>query len=422
MDRLTSIASHLNANQTGAESGDVFGHLQLAPPDPILGTALAYKADTSKDKMDLGVGAYRDDNEKPYVFNVVKKAEQEILSDKSLNKEYLPIDGIAQFCDLSQKLIFGAENPLVKAGKIVTVQTLSGTGSLRVGFEFVKNYIPGDVYVSKPTWGNHHAIIEKAGLKWIEYPYYDDKTRGLNFNGMYDCLKGANSGSIVLLHACAHNPTGVDPTAEQWRQLAKLFKEKKLFPYFDSAYQGYASGDLEKDAQAIHIFLNEGLQMLVSQSYAKNFGLYGERIGALHFVCTSKDVAAKVLSQVKIVIRPMYSNPPLHGARIVSKVLGNPQLAKEWKDELKAVSQRIISMRKVLREELIALGTKGTWDHIVNQIGMFSYTGLTPKQCEVLINKYHIYLLKNGRISMAGITTKNVKYLANAIHDAVTNN
>jgi len=371
--------------------------------------------------MNLGIGAYRDDNEKPYVFNVVRKAEQEILNDKSLDKEYLPIDGHAGFNVVSQNLIFGATHPLLKEGKVVTVQTLSGTGSLRVGFEFIKTYIPGDVYVSAPTWGNHHAIIEKSGLKWIEYPYFDENTKGLNFKGMYEKLSQAQAGSTVLLHACAHNPTGVDPTLDQWTELAKLFKEKKLIPYFDSAYQGYASGDLEKDAQSIHIFLNHGLQMIISQSYAKNFGLYGERIGAIHFVAKSKDVAVRVLSQVKLVIRPMYSNPPLHGARIVHKVLSNPVLTQEWREELKMVSERIITMRRALRDELKSLGTPGNWDHIVSQIGMFSYTGLGAKQCDVLIQKYHIYLLRNGRISMAGITSKNVKYLAQAIHDAASN-
>jgi len=421
MEAIQTISHHLVQNEVATSGDDVFEHLQLAPADPILGTALAYKADPSTQKMNLGIGAYRDDNEKPYVFNVVRKAEQEILNDKSLDKEYLPIDGHAGFNVVSQNLIFGATHPLLKEGKVVTVQTLSGTGSLRVGFEFVKTYIPGDVYVSAPTWGNHHAIIEKSGLKWIEYPYFEENTKGLNFKGMYEKLSQAQAGSTVLLHACAHNPTGVDPTLDQWTELAKLFKEKKLIPYFDSAYQGYASGDLEKDAQSIHIFLNHGLQMIISQSYAKNFGLYGERIGAIHFVAKSKDVAVRVLSQVKLVIRPMYSNPPLHGARIVHKVLSNPALTQEWKDELKMVSERIITMRKALRDELKSLGTPGNWDHIVSQIGMFSYTGLGAKQCDVLIQKYHIYLLRNGRISMAGITSKNVKYLAQAIHDAASN-
>lgn len=418
MDRLQTPTDLISQNETN-QPEDIFAHLTLAPADPILGTSLAWKADPSQEKMNLGVGAYRDDNEKPYVFNVVKKAEQEILSDKSLDKEYLPIDGLATFTEVSKKLVFGAENPLIKEGKIITVQAISGTGSLRVGFEFIKTYIPGDVYVSNPTWGNHHAIIEKAGLKFLEYPYFDENTKGLDFKGMKNTLSNARPGSIVLLHACAHNPTGVDPTVEQWKELAVLFREKKLFPYFDSAYQGYASGDIEKDNQSVQIFLNEGLQMMLSQSYAKNFGLYGERIGALHFVCKSKDVAAKVLSQVKLVIRPMYSNPPLHGARIVAKILSNDQYYKEWREELKSVSQRIQTMRKALRDELNNLGTPGNWDHIVNQIGMFSYTGLGPKQCEIMINKYHIYLLKNGRISMAGITSKNVNYLAKAINDAV---
>jgi aspartate/tyrosine/aromatic aminotransferase len=420
MERLSQLAAHLSQNQTNGDAGDVFGHLSLAPPDPILGTSTAYKKDTDPNKVNLGVGAYRDDNEKPYVFEVVRQAQKEIV-DENQDKEYLPIEGHAGFIKAVQNLVFGAEHPLVKDGKIVTVQSLSGTGALRVGFEFLKQFIPGDVYYSDPTWGNHISIIEKAGLTHKKYPYFDPATKGLNFDGMVKTLEGAKAGSIVLLHVCAHNPTGVDPTIEQWKILAKLFKAKKLFPFFDSAYQGFATGDLTRDAISVHTFLEEGLQMLVAQSLAKNMGLYGERVGALHIVTTSKPVAEKVFSQVSLVIRPMYSNPPSNGARIAFKVLSNPTYRTRWETELKQVSGRIQEMRRVLYEELLRLKVPGTWEHIINQIGMFSYTGLNAKQCECLIDKHHIYLIKNGRISMAGVTTKNVKYLANAIEDAVKN-
>jgi len=282
-------------------------------------------------------------------------------------------------------------------------------------------FAPGDVYYSDPTWGNHISIIEKAHLVPKKYPYFHPKTKGLDFEGMCKGLEAAAPGSIVLLHVAAHNPTGVDPTPEQWRILAKIVKAKKLFPFFDSAYQGFATGDIRRDAESIQIFLEEGLQMFVAQSLAKNMGLYGERIGALHVVCTSKDVAERVLSQLNLIIRPMYSSPPSNGARIAFKVLSNPQYRKRWEEELKGVSGRIIEMRRVLHDELVNLKVPGTWDHIVKQIGMFSYTGLTPAQCESLINKHHIYLIKNGRISMAGVTTKNVKYIAKAIQDVVEN-
>jgi aspartate/tyrosine/aromatic aminotransferase len=238
---------------------------------------------------------------------------------------------------------------------------------------------------------------------------------------MMDCLDKAPEGSIVLLHACAHNPSGVDPTQQQWKEIGELMKRRNLFTFFDSAYQGFASGDLEKDAYPIRLFHSMGLQMIVTQSFAKNFGLYGERIGAIHFTTKDTDVATRLESQLQVVIRPMYSNPPIHGALIVKKILGNPENFKEWENELKMVSKRIQDMRTLLFEELTKLKVKGNWDHIINQIGMFSFTGLTPKQCDVLTEKYHIYLVRNGRISMCGITTKNVAHLAKAMKDAVEN-
>lgn len=418
MQRLQLIQTHLTQNKT---SNDVFSHVKPAPPDPIFGIAMAYKADKNPNKVDVCVGAYRDDNGKPYVFQVVRDVQKEIANDMSLNKEYLPIDGHAGFIKGARELLFGKGHPILKENRVASIQTLSGTGGLRVGFAFCKKFLENDVYVSSPTWVTHHSIITESGLKFKEYPYWDPKTRGLNFKGMCEALESAKSGSIILLHTCAHNPTGVDPTPEQWKGLAQIFKRRQLFAFFDTAYHGFATGNIVKERQAIEYFLEEGLPMIITYSFAKNFGLYGERIGALHIVCGSKESSDNVLSQLKIIIRPMYSNPPINGALIVDRILNNEDNFNRWEKEVFAVSDRIKKMRKLLKEELEAIQTPGNWDHIVSQIGMFSYTGLTPKQSEYLMNKHHIYLLKSGRISMPGITSKNVKYMANAIKDAVTN-
>jgi len=382
---------------------------------------MAYKADKDANKIDVCVGAYRDDNGQPYVFQVVRDVQKEIANDNSLNKEYLPIDGHAGFIKGSRDLLFGKGHNVIKEERVATIQTLSGTGALRIGFVFCKRFLDGDIYLSNPTWVTHHSIITDSGLKFKEYPYWDPKTRGLDFKGMCEALESAKSGSVVLLHTCAHNPTGVDPTPEQWKGLAQIFKRRQLFAFFDTAYHGFATGDIVKERQAIEFFLDEGLPMIVTYSFAKNFGLYGERIGAMHVVCANKDAAERVLSQLKIIVRPMYSNPPMNGALIVDRILNNETNFKKWEKEVIAVSERIRRMRKLLKDELLAIQTPGNWDHITSQIGMFSYTGLTPKQSEHLMSKHHVYLLKSGRISMPGITSKNVKHLANAIKDAVTN-
>jgi aspartate aminotransferase len=350
----------------------------MAPADPILGATQAWRADKDSNKMNLGVGAYRTDEEKPYVFDVVKQVEKELL-DSLLqgkeNKEYLPIEGHAGFNESSKKLIFGKDAK--NLANIVTVQSISGTGSLRVGGEFIAKHVPATIHVPKPTWVTHHAIFTNAGLKIKEYPYYNPSNRGFDFDGMINYLKTLPALDYVLLHAAAHNPTGVDPSKEQWDRIAEVMKERQLIPYFDTAYQGFASGCLEKDAYAIRLFNKLGFQMIVSQSYAKNMGLYGERIGALHVVCACPKTAEIVLSQIKLVIRPMYSTPPMHGALIVHKVLSNPEYFKRWSDELEKVSHRIIEVRALLRKKLEDLKTPGTWEHITSQIGMFSYTGLS---------------------------------------------
>ncbi|XP_072990438.1 aspartate aminotransferase, cytoplasmic [Typha latifolia] len=405
----------------GSYGGSVFAAVVQAPEDPILGVTVAYNKDPSPVKVNLGVGAYRTEEGKPLVLNVVRKAEQMLVNDPSRVKEYLPITGLADFNKLSAKLIFGADSPAIQENRIATVQCLSGTGSLRVGAEFLaRHYHERTIYIPLPTWGNHPKIFTLAGLSVKTYRYYDPATRGLNFQGLVEDLGAAPSGAIVLLHACAHNPTGVDPTPDQWEKIRQLMRSKGLLPFFDSAYQGFASGSLDSDALSVRVFVADGGECLTAQSYAKNMGLYGERVGALSIVCRNADVAARVESQLKLVIRPMYSNPPIHGASIVATILKDREMYNEWTIELKGMADRIISMRHRLFDALQARGTPGDWSHIIKQIGMFTFTGLNNEQVAFMRNEYHIYMTSDGRISMAGLSSKTVPHLADAIHAAVT--
>eukprot|EP00906_Rhabdomonas_costata_P015817 RCo022693 len=400
----------------------MWSHVPEAPADPILGLTVRCKADPCPTKLDLGVGAYRDENGKPYPLKVVLKVEKE-LAAASLDKEYLPIDGSADFRAAAAKLAFGNSSKALAEKRIATCQGLSGTGSLRLGVSFFAMFMDKTTpcYVSKPTWGNHVTMFKVSGFADVrEYRYFDGKTKGVDFEGMTADLRAAPNKSIILLQACAHNPTGADLSEEQWKQLSQLVKEKNHCVLMDLAYQGYATGDLDHDAAAIRIFEEAGLEFTLAQSFAKNMGLYGERIGLLSMVCVNAETAARVSSQLKMVVRPMYSNPPAHGARLATRILTDPALSKEWLAELKQMSNRIKKMREELFAELKRLGTPGDWSHIVKQIGMFSYTGLTPAQCEALISKHHIYLLTNGRISVAGLTTATVPQLASAMHDVVT--
>ncbi|XP_017881634.1 aspartate aminotransferase, mitochondrial [Ceratina calcarata] len=300
-----------------------------------------------------------------------------------------------------------------------TVQALSGTGSLSVGAFFLQRFFPGnkELYLPTPTWGNHAPVFKLAGLPLKFYRYYDPQTCGLDFNGLMEDLSNIPEKSLILFHACAHNPTGVDPKPEQWEEMAAVVQKRNLFPFFDMAYQGFASGDLDKDSLAFRLFVKQGIKVALAQSYAKNMGLYGERAGALTIVTADKDEAARVLSQLKILIRPMYSNPPIYGARIVNAILGDPELREEWLVDVKTMANRIISVRQKLRDTLKDLGSTRNWAHITDQIGMFCYTGLKLPEVEKLTKNYSIYLTKDGRISMAGVTTKNVEYLANAINE-----
>lgn len=395
-----------------------WSHVEMGPPDAILGVTEAYKRDTNPKKINLGVGAYRDDNGKPYVLPSVLKAEER-LSAKKLDKEYAPIAGSAEFCSLSINLALGEDNEQSKNGLNATLQGISGTGSLRIGAAFLANFFPGnkEVYLPTPSWGNHTPIFKHSGLSVKQYRYYDPKTCGCDFQGVLQDIAKIPEKSIILFHACAHNPTGVDPKPEQWAEISKVVQQKKLFPFFDMAYQGFASGDVARDAFAVRHFVKNGHEIALTQSYAKNMGLYGERAGAFSLITSSKEAAQTTLSQLKIIVRPMYSNPPIHGARIVTEILSDPSLKSQWLQDVKGMADRIISVRTQLHDNLKKEGSQHDWSHITDQIGMFCFTGMNQQQAERITKDFSIYLTKDGRISMAGVTSKNVDYLAHAMHE-----
>ncbi|PIN23146.1 Aspartate aminotransferase/Glutamic oxaloacetic transaminase AAT1/GOT2 [Handroanthus impetiginosus] len=399
-----------------------FNDITMAPPDPILGVSEAFKADTHEMKLNLGVGAYRTEDLQPYVLNVVKKAEK-LMLERGENKEYLPIEGLAAFNKATAELLFGANNAVILQQRVATAQGLSGTGSLRLAAALIERYFPGSkVLISSPTWGNHKNIFNDARVPWSEYRYYDPKTVGLDFDGMISDIKAAPDGSFVLLHGCAHNPTGIDPTPGQWEKIADVIQEKKHIPFFDVAYQGFASGSLDADASSVRLFAARGMELLIAQSYSKNLGLYAERIGAINVVCSSSDVAERVKSQLKRLARPMYSNPPVHGARIVANVVGNSDLFDEWKEEMQMMAGRIKNVRKKLYDSLSAKDSSGKdWSFVLKQIGMFSFTGLNKAQSENMTNKWHVYMTKDGRISLAGLSSAKCEYLADAIIDSYHN-
>ncbi|KAK9477580.1 aspartate aminotransferase [Lipomyces japonicus] len=399
-------------------TASVWSKVPQGPPDAILGITEAYKADTYADKINLGVGAYRDDNGKPYVLPSVKEAEFRLL-EQLLDKEYAGISGVPAFTKLAALLAYSPDSSAIKENRLVITQSISGTGALRIGGEFLAKWYPHGrtIYVPNPTWANHGAVFRDSGLEVKSYRYYDKDTISLDLPGLLEDLSSAPEKSIILLHACAHNPTGVDPTPAQWREISKVAKDKGHFIFFDMAYQGFASGDADKDAFALRYFVEQGHQLVLAQSFAKNMGLYGERVGAFSLVVESADERKRVDSQLKIIVRPLYSNPPIHGARIAAEILGDKDLNFKWLSEVKTMADRIIEMRALLKNKLEQLGSKKNWSHITSQIGMFCYTGLTPEQVDTLKDKHSVYLTRDGRISVAGITSTNVGRLAEAIHD-----
>jgi aspartate aminotransferase len=388
----------------------------MGPKDPILGVTEAFLEDQDPKKLNLGVGAYRDDNGKPVVLECVRQAQQKIF-ESNMNNEYAPISGIKEFNVAAVKLAYGDDSPVVKEGRYAVMQSLSGTGALRLIGAFLARFKPMDVYLPTPTWGNHIPIFGDAGLQVKKYRYYDASTKGLDLKGLVDDLKAAPNGSCFLFHACAHNPTGVDPKPHEWAEISQAAKLKKHFLVVDSAYQGFASGDTNRDAISIRTFVADGHQIALCQSFSKNFGLYGQRIGALSLVTETPHEAQRVESQLKILARPIYSNPPIHGARIVSMILNDPVLHDLWKKEVKGMADRIILMRQMLVDGLKQAGSQHSWRHITDQIGMFCFSGMTPEQVNRLTSQYHIYLTSNGRISLAGLTSKHIPYLAQSIHE-----
>ncbi|HAW45283.1 MAG TPA: aromatic amino acid aminotransferase [Sutterella sp.] len=396
----------------------LFAGLAPAAPDPILGVSAKFAADTRENKVNLSVGVYLDDNGKTPVLDVVHD-EEVALAAKRLAHSYTAIRGLPEYCANVQKMVFGADSDIVKTGRAATVQTLGGTGALKVGIDFSRHVMGVTVgSSSQPTWGNHDSIMSFEGLDVIKYRYYDRANDAVDFNGMVEDIDALPKGSLVILHSCCHNPTGYDLSHEQWKVILELCQKKGLLPFLDMAYQGFKEG-LAPDAYAIRLFAQSGMDFLVATSYSKSFGLYCERVGALTVVTQNADQAKVVLSQLEGVIRCNYSNPPAFGGRIVQAVLGDPEKYQRWSDELDGMRERIISMRHALVDEMQRLGAKRDFSFVTRQAGMFSFTGFTPEQVAVLRDDYAIYALKNGRICICGLNTHNVNYVAKAFCDVL---
>jgi len=392
----------------------LFSAVQMAPRDPILGLNEQFNADTNPAKVNLGVGVYFDDNGKLPLLQCVLAAEKAMM-DAPKPHGYLPIDGIAAYDTAVKALVFGADSEPVKSGRLATIQALGGTGGLKVGADFLKKLNPNaKVLISDPSWENHRALFTNAGFKVESYRYYDEATRSLNFAGMLADLNAAEAGTVVVLHACCHNPTGYDITAAQWDQVIAAVKARGLVPFLDMAYQGFGYG-LAEDGAVIGKFVAAGLMFFVATSFSKSFSLYGERVGALSVVCKDKEEMGRVLSQLKIVIRTNYSNPPTHGGAIVTAVLSTPELRALWEKELGEMRVRIKAMRQKLVDGLKAAGIKQDMSFITTQIGMFSYSGLSKDQMVRLRNEFGVYGTDTGRMCVAALNSKNIDYVCACI-------
>jgi aromatic-amino-acid transaminase len=396
----------------------LFSAVEMAPRDPILGLNEQYNADTNPHKVNLGVGVYFDDNGKLPLLACVQAAEKALM-DKAAPRGYLPIDGIAAYDNAVKALVFGADSDVVKAGRVSTVQAIGGTGGLKIGADFLKKISPqAKVLISDPSWENHRAIFQNAGFEVGSYRYYDAATRSVNFDGMLADLNAAAPGTIVVLHACCHNPTGYDLTAAQWDQVIAAVKAKGLTAFLDMAYQGFGHG-IQEDGAVVGKFVAAGLNIFVSTSFSKSFSLYGERVGALSVVASSKEEADRVLSQLKVVIRTNYSNPPTHGGAVVAGVLGNPELRALWEQELGEMRVRIKAMRQKLVDGLKAAGVQQDMSFITTQIGMFSYSGLSKDQMVRLRSEFGVYGTDTGRMCVAALNSKNIDYVCQAIAKVV---
>lgn len=396
----------------------LFNAVEMAPRDPILGLTEQFVADPNPKKVNLGVGVYYDDNGKLPLLECVQKAEEKMMAAHAA-RGYLPIDGIAAYDAAIKALVFGADSEAVKSGRVATVQALGGTGGLKIGADFLKKLNPAaKVLISDPSWENHRGIFRDAGFTVENYPYYDAGKRGIDMDGMLTALNTAPAGTIVVLHACCHNPTGYDLTAAQWDQVVAAVKARKLVAFLDMAYQGFGQG-IAEDGIAVAKFLASGEDFLVSTSFSKSLSLYGERVGALSVLCQNKDEATRVLSQLKIVIRTNYSNPPTHGGQVAATILNTPELRALWEKELAAMRVRIKEMRGALVSKLKEKGVQRDFAFITQQVGMFSYSGLTKDQMVRLRNEFGVYGIESGRICVAALNSKNIDYVAESIATVV---
>jgi aromatic-amino-acid transaminase len=388
--------------------------IEMAPRDPILGITEAFNADKNPNKVNLGVGVYYDDNGKVPLLDCVRKAESQLM-EKASPRTYLPIEGLAAYDKAVQELVFGADSAVVQEKRAITVQALGGTGALKLGADFLKRFSPNaQVWISDPSWENHRALFESAGFTVNNYPYYDPATRGVNFEGMLKALKEMPAGSVVVLHACCHNPTGADLTESQWTDVIKVVAERGLVPFLDMAYQGFGDG-IAEDGKVVRRFAEAGGPLFVSNSFSKSFSLYGERVGALSIAAASADEASRVLSQLKRVVRTNYSNPPIHGSQVVATVLATPELRQLWEDELAGMRVRIREMRQALVQKLKDKAPGQDFDFVIKQRGMFSYSGLTKAQVERLRNEFSVYAVDTGRICVAALNSRNIDAVVDAI-------
>ena len=396
----------------------LFSAVEMAPRDPILGLNEQFNADTNPRKVNLGVGVYFDDNGKLPLLQCVQAAEKTLMATPTA-RGYLPIDGIAAYDSAVKGLVFGADSEPVKAGRVATVQAIGGTGGLKIGADFLKRLSPNaTVLISDPSWENHRALFTNAGFTVDTYAYYDAEQRGVNFAAMLASLKAAAPGTIVVLHACCHNPTGYDITPAQWAQVIAVVREGRLTPFLDMAYQGFGYG-IQEDGAVIDQFVAAGLNFFVSTSFSKSFSLYGERVGGLSVLCSDKEEASRVLSQLKIVIRTNYSNPPTHGGAVVAAVLNNPELRALWEKELGEMRVRIKAMRQKLVDGLKAAGVQQDMSFITSQIGMFSYSGLSKDQMVRLRTEFGIYGTDTGRMCVAALNSQNIDYVCQSIAKVV---
>ena len=391
----------------------VFSAIEMAPRDPILGITEAFNADTNPAKINLGVGVYYDDNGKVPLLKCVEKAEA-ILIEQHAPRTYLPIEGLAAYDKAVQELVFGADSAVIQEKRAVTVQALGGTGALKIGADFLKRFSPNsEVYISNPSWENHRALFESAGFKVNNYAYYDETTHGVNFAAMLAALKAMPRGSIVVLHACCHNPTGADLTQGQWDDVIAAVVAGGLVPFLDMAYQGFGAG-IAEDGAVVRRFAATGVPLLVSNSFSKSFSLYGERVGALSVVASSAEEASRLLSQLKRVVRTNYSNPPVHGGKVVATALATPELRQMWEEELAGMRVRIKEMREAFVQKLKVKAPSHDFDFVREQVGMFSYSGLTKEQVAKL-REQSIYAVDTGRICVAALNSKNIDTVVDAI-------